>query len=246
MTTPIPAEITTPDTVETRIGTLKFNDGFPTDETVQKVYDNLDFMRGVDAFLNAMPGASTEGLRQGLASNGADNNQTVLLFEDLMDSKSLFLTANTESIYSLMWLDTKAGPWSSRRRPTFSASSTTTGSNMWRCRAGRPGQGQGRKIPAVAAGLQGRRPRGLFRLPHQDLRQPVVLARLPRERQHATAVETPRNTPRFIACGRRQPAADEVHQRLRQVVQHHPCQHLQVLRGGERHRPVRAKRGLSP
>lgn len=30
MTTPIPAEITTPDTIESRIGTLQFNDGFPT------------------------------------------------------------------------------------------------------------------------------------------------------------------------------------------------------------------------
>ena len=31
----IPPEITTPDTVETRIGTLKFLDGFPDDATVQ-------------------------------------------------------------------------------------------------------------------------------------------------------------------------------------------------------------------
>jgi hypothetical protein len=67
-------------------------------------------MRGVEAFLNAMPGASTEALRVGMASQGADNNQTVLIFEDLMDSHSLFLTGNTESIYNLMWLDTKAGP----------------------------------------------------------------------------------------------------------------------------------------
>ena len=67
-------------------------------------------MRGVDAFLNAMPGASVEALRIGLASQGADNNQTILIFENLMDSHSLFLTGNTESIYNLMWLDTKAGP----------------------------------------------------------------------------------------------------------------------------------------
>ncbi|WP_339461458.1 DUF1254 domain-containing protein [Pseudomonas sp. EA_105y_Pfl2_R69] len=110
MTTPIPAEITTPDTVESRIGTLTFNDGFPSDETVQKVYDNLAFQRGVSVFLSATGGSSTEGLRQGLASIGVDNNQTVALFEDLMDSKSLFLTPNTESIYSVMWVDVKDGP----------------------------------------------------------------------------------------------------------------------------------------
>jgi hypothetical protein len=110
MTTDIPPDITTPDTVETRIGTLKFADGFPDDATTQKLYDNLDFMRGVEAFLNAMPGASVESLHMGFASQGATDNQTVLIMENLMDSKSLFLTANTESIYNLMWVDTKAGP----------------------------------------------------------------------------------------------------------------------------------------
>lgn len=109
MTTDIPESITTPDTVETRLGTLKFVDGFPDEATVQKVYDNLDFQRGVEAFLNAMPGGSVEAAKVGFASQGADNNQTVLIMEDLMDSKSLFLTPNTESVYNLMWLDTKEG-----------------------------------------------------------------------------------------------------------------------------------------
>lgn len=110
MTTPIPDSIITPESLDTRLGKLNFFDGFPDDATSEKIYDNLDFMRGVDAFLNAMPGASVEAMRVGFASQGADNNQTILVFENLADSRSLFLTANTESIYNLMWLDTKAGP----------------------------------------------------------------------------------------------------------------------------------------
>jgi hypothetical protein len=39
--------ISTPDSVETPIGTLKFFDGVPTNDTVKTVYDNLDRMRGV-------------------------------------------------------------------------------------------------------------------------------------------------------------------------------------------------------
>ncbi len=50
MTTDISPQITTPDSVETRLGTLKFFDGFPDDATVEKVYDNLDFSRGVQAY----------------------------------------------------------------------------------------------------------------------------------------------------------------------------------------------------
>lgn len=38
----IPPDILTPNTVQTRIGTLNFVDGVPTAETAQKVYDNLD------------------------------------------------------------------------------------------------------------------------------------------------------------------------------------------------------------
>ena len=110
MTTDIPEAITTPDSVETRIGTLKFFDGFPDDATTQKVYDNLDFMRGVEAFLNAVPGASAEAIRVGWASQGANNNQTLLIMENLMDSKSLFLTPNTESIYHMAWFDVSDGP----------------------------------------------------------------------------------------------------------------------------------------
>src|SRR5450755_3215265 len=98
MTTEIPPEITTPDKVETRLGTLKLFDGFPDDATTQKVYDNLDFQRGVQVFLNAMPGASLAGMRTGFRKMGALNS-SILLFENLLDSKALFLTGNTDSIY---------------------------------------------------------------------------------------------------------------------------------------------------
>ena len=107
--TEIPPAITTPDSLETRLGTLKFTDGFPDDATVQKVYDNLDFQRGVQAFLTALPAASLAALRRGIRGFGADN-QTVLIFETLADARSLFLTANTESIYVTAWIDLKSGP----------------------------------------------------------------------------------------------------------------------------------------
>ena len=74
-----------------------------------KVFDNLDFQRGVQAFLTAMPAASLTAIRRGIRGFGPDN-QTVITFESLMDSRSLFLTANTESIYAMAWLDLKSGP----------------------------------------------------------------------------------------------------------------------------------------
>ncbi|MBN3852261.1 DUF1254 domain-containing protein [Paraburkholderia sp. Ac-20340] len=109
MTTPLPPQILTPSTVETRIGKLEFTDGVPTPSTAQLVYDNLDFQRGVEAFLNGIPGASLVAMREGIRSFGADNG-TIALAETLTDSRTLLLTANTESVYFFGWLDLKNGP----------------------------------------------------------------------------------------------------------------------------------------
>jgi hypothetical protein len=109
MATPIPSDILTPDRVETRIGTLEFLDGFPTEATTEKVYDHLDFTRGVEAFLSTMTGAAQDAVRAGLDQVGAAHG-TLGVFETLMDSKTLALTPNTETIYAFSWLDLKNGP----------------------------------------------------------------------------------------------------------------------------------------
>src|SRR5580698_8255552 len=109
MTTEIPPEITTPDSVETRIGTLKFFDGFPDDNTTRLVYDNLDFQRGVEAFLRGIPGASIQAFVPAAKEfGGTDGN--VMIFEELMDSKALWLTPNNSSVYFFTWIDTTKGP----------------------------------------------------------------------------------------------------------------------------------------
>jgi hypothetical protein len=107
--TKMPTGITAPAEVKTRLGTLRTVDGFPDKATIKKVYDNLDFQRGVQAILTAIPGASLGAMRRGIREHGPDN-QTVVMFEELMDSRTLFLTANTTTIYNFGWLNTKDGP----------------------------------------------------------------------------------------------------------------------------------------
>ncbi len=101
----IPEEIMTPNKVETRIGELNFYDGIPTDETLTKVYDNLDFIRGIDVFLNFIPATSVEGIRLGFKSLGVEDSNEVLVFDNLMDSNPLFLTGNTDTVYAGAMLD---------------------------------------------------------------------------------------------------------------------------------------------
>ena len=107
----IPDTILTPDTVDTRIGTLEFFDGSPTRDTVELVYDNLAFMRGVETFLNGMPASSIEGLRRGQVELGATDYNHVVILDDLMDSDPIFLTGNTDTVYALGFFDlNKDGP----------------------------------------------------------------------------------------------------------------------------------------
>ncbi len=94
----IPPAITTPDRLPASLGTLAFKDGAPSKETVAKVYDYLDLMHGVEAFVNAYQGASVASIFRGMEAAGIPNN-TALIFSELMDAKSLFLTANADTIY---------------------------------------------------------------------------------------------------------------------------------------------------
>ena len=107
MTTETPASIVVPDKIETRIGTLEFFDGFPADETVRNMHDYLVFHRAVDVFLDEMSAASILAIREGLRSMGVHECHQIAIFESLMDSKALWLTANTETVYASNFLDLK-------------------------------------------------------------------------------------------------------------------------------------------
>ena len=107
MTTPIPKNITTPDKVKTSIGKLKFFDGVPTEDTVEKVYDYVDRARAVEVFINMMPAVSMYHLRQGMRDIDLNNSNQILIAEQLGDSKPLVLTWNNTSLYTWGFLDLK-------------------------------------------------------------------------------------------------------------------------------------------
>lgn len=109
MTTDIPSSISISNSVETRLGTLKFIDGLPDRDTVEKVFDNLDFLRAVDVFLNNQGAASLLMNIEGFRSAGV-SGQTIGIFENLVNSKLLALTPNTQTVSLTGSLDLGNGP----------------------------------------------------------------------------------------------------------------------------------------
>ena len=71
--TPMPSGIAVPDRVETRLGTLSFFDGFPDKDTADKLFDNLDFQRAVQAYLLAIPAVSQVADRNACLTLGPAN-----------------------------------------------------------------------------------------------------------------------------------------------------------------------------
>ena len=171
--TGVPAEtlasISTPDEVESRLGTLEFDDGAPTAATAELLYDHLDFVHGVEAFIRAYPGRVGGGHPPAGSSRSASRTTTVLLFSELMDSASLFLTANCDTVYFLGFVDLSDGPMVIDVPPLGPPSGILgTIDDMWFgwvTDFGLPGpdRGAGRSVPDRRARL--RRPAARRRLP---------------------------------------------------------------------------------
>ena len=49
--------------VETRVGTLAYESGYPTPATTRQLYDEMDFQRAVQAYLWAYPAVSFESIK---------------------------------------------------------------------------------------------------------------------------------------------------------------------------------------
>jgi len=101
--------ISTPNDLRTRIGPLQFNNGRPVPKTTEQLYDHLDFVRGVDVFLNAMPGAAMVAMRRGHRNMGVADNSLVV-FEHFLDSKTIVLSGSTDNVYASGFLDLSGGP----------------------------------------------------------------------------------------------------------------------------------------
>lgn len=158
----VPSALTTPNKVETRIGTLEYKNGVPTVETADKVYDTLDFTRALNAYNNSFRGASAYAIMQGFHSIGAEDNM-VVIFPKLMDAHSLFLTANADTVYYCAVVDLSKGPMVIEQPPK----GLGTINDMWFSwivDVGFPGpdRGEGGRYLLVPPGYDGPLPEGGF------------------------------------------------------------------------------------
>jgi hypothetical protein len=169
--------ISTPDRLDTRLGTLESVDGVPSAQTVEAVYDHLDFVHALNVFLNGYAGASTCALRKGIHEAGAADNE-VLIFSELMGSESLFLTANADTVYFIGIVDLTSGPMVVDTPPQALALFDDMWF-QWIVDFGLPGpdRGEGGRFLLVPPGYDGPLPDSGYHVRHSRTTRALLLGR---------------------------------------------------------------------
>jgi len=100
--------------IQSHIGTLEFThdfaNGYPTDKTVQLLYDERDFQRACQLYLWSLPAVSFTAWQRGVTKGlGARNGQIVAILS--YEARRGILTANATTPYYLGFADLSDGPF---------------------------------------------------------------------------------------------------------------------------------------
>ena len=103
-----------PDRIETNFGTLEFElEAFPTEESAQKIYDELDLQRATQAYMDFMPALSVYAIvKSHIRDFGFRNSSDIVVAAGPgWSPNELYLTGNNATVYAVASLDLKVeGP----------------------------------------------------------------------------------------------------------------------------------------
>jgi hypothetical protein len=96
--------------VETRIGEIELQAGYPSKASVEKLFDEMDFQRATQAFLWALPAVGFHGLHLAHRDTFGAKDGEVVLYQSLAD-KAGMLTPNLTTLYLMtFWNLAEQGP----------------------------------------------------------------------------------------------------------------------------------------
>jgi hypothetical protein len=150
--------------VKTPYGDFDFKNGYPTPAAAEALLDQLKFNRAIDVYLTQMPAVAIIESRRGVRNFGANKSSQVVIWESLMDAKTLVLTANTETVYGMGFLNLKEdGPTVMEAPPKMLGAGMDT-LQRWLVDIGPlgPDKGEGGKYLFLPPGYTGQVPEGYF------------------------------------------------------------------------------------
>ncbi len=158
--------ISAPATMETRFGTLNFDGGgFPTPETAQRVYDEMDLQRATQAFMDFFPHMSLYAILRSQARDlGFKTASDIGVMADYMNTNQPYLTGNNSTIYAVASIDLKEdGPTVVEIPPgMYGTANDAAFKYLTDFGATGPDKGKGGKYLFLPPGYDGDMPDGYF------------------------------------------------------------------------------------
>ena len=99
-----------PDVIKTKFGTLKFElEAFPTEESIAKIYDEMDLQRATQVYMDFNPTLSVYGIvKSHIRDFGFKNSSDIVVAAGPgWRPSELFLTGNNATVYACASLDLK-------------------------------------------------------------------------------------------------------------------------------------------
>jgi hypothetical protein len=98
------------ETIDSRIGKLEFQAGYPTNATAEKLFDEMDFQRATQAFIWALPAVGFHSLHLAHKNTFGAKDGEVVLYQSLKD-KAGMLNPNLTTLYLMtFWNLAEQGP----------------------------------------------------------------------------------------------------------------------------------------
>jgi hypothetical protein len=96
--------------LKTPYGTFAFKGGYPSADTSKRVRDIVLLNRAVEVYVSQMPTVSWYAVWKGDAEAGDKQPNQIVIWEGLMNAKTLLLTGNAETVYGMAAIDLRNGP----------------------------------------------------------------------------------------------------------------------------------------
>ena len=229
-----PAAAATADTVQTRLGALNFERGYPTAETTRKLFDEIDYQRAVQAYLWAYPAVSFESIRVATERDFNGGLNAMFIADKFADAQSIFLTANDTTIYAYTNVDLgKSGPIVVDVPPGRIVGLID---DFWQrslADVGLPGPygDKGGKFLMLPPGYKGDVPKDGYQVLHGTMNNYNIMVRgiVSSMEDAPAAVETRQEASGLSVERTQQPEGDDLHVVLRQEDRHAPARGPRIL-----------------
>jgi hypothetical protein len=152
------------ETLRTRFGDFQFKDGDPVGDTTERLLELRKLSLAVEVYLTQIMPVSEIATRESLRMFGARTPQHVVIWEELLDAQTVLLTANTETVCAIGYLDLrKDGPTVVEAQPHM-LGFLQDGLQRYLADIGPlgPDKGSGGKFLVLPPGFEGSAPEGYF------------------------------------------------------------------------------------